>query len=98
MIDYLRLLKFVQPYWALLAVAIVCMLGSSLFSGASLGMIIPLVDKILAGKAIELPLSSHVPLFIKNFIEQINAWTPLQLLNRLILGLLFIFFFKEIFD
>ncbi len=61
-------------------------------------MIIPLVDKILAGKSIELPLATHAPLFLKNFISQVNTWSSIQLLNRLILGLLFIFFCKEIFD
>lgn len=78
--------------------AIFCMLGSSIFSGASLGMIIPLVDKILAGRAIEVPLASHIPLFLKNLIDQINSWSPLLLLNYMILTLLIIFFFKEIFD
>lgn len=96
--DYLRLIKWVKPYWGLLAAAVVCMLASSIFSGGSLGMIIPLVDKILAGKPIELPLATHAPLFFKNFISQINTWSSIQLLNRLILGVLFIFFFKEIFD
>ena len=96
--EYLRLIKWVRPYWWLFALAVLCMLGSSVFGGVSLGMIIPLVDKILAGKSIELPAATQVPLFLQNLIIRVNSWSALQLLNRLILSLIFIFLFKEIFD
>lgn len=48
--DYLRLLKFVKPYWGIFALAIVCMGFSALFDGVSLAMIVPLADKVLTNK------------------------------------------------
>ena len=40
--DYLKLLKFVRPYYGLFAIAIVCMGFSAIFDGVSLAMIVPL--------------------------------------------------------
>ncbi len=42
-----RILGFVKPYWKWMAAAFFCMLLFALFSGASLGMILPLFDDVL---------------------------------------------------
>ncbi|MFO8183572.1 MAG: ABC transporter ATP-binding protein [Candidatus Aegiribacteria sp.] len=43
----LRILSFVRPYWRWMTGAMLCMLFFALFSGASLGMILPLFDDVL---------------------------------------------------
>ena len=43
-----RVMHFARPYWRSISAAIVCMLLFALFSGASLGMILPLFDDVLA--------------------------------------------------
>ncbi|MBD3348101.1 MAG: ATP-binding cassette domain-containing protein [Candidatus Eisenbacteria bacterium] len=42
--NYLRLLRFVRPYWRRLLAALVCMTVFAVLSGASLGMILPFVN------------------------------------------------------
>jgi subfamily B ATP-binding cassette protein MsbA len=44
---YLRLLKFLKPYWGRFLFAIACMLFYSIFSLLSLGTIIPLLERVL---------------------------------------------------
>jgi len=43
----LRILSFVRPYWRWMTGAMLCMVFFALFSGASLGMILPLFDDVL---------------------------------------------------
>ncbi|MBN2587889.1 MAG: hypothetical protein JXR55_11400, partial [Candidatus Fermentibacteraceae bacterium] len=42
-----RILSYVKPYWKWMTGAMLCMLFFALFSGASLGMILPLFDDVL---------------------------------------------------
>lgn len=44
----LRILAFVRPYWKWMIGAVICMIFFAFFSGASLGMILPLFDDVLA--------------------------------------------------
>ena len=44
----LRVLSFVRPYWKWMAGAVICLLFFALFSGASLGMILPLFDDVFS--------------------------------------------------
>ncbi|MCD6094032.1 MAG: ATP-binding cassette domain-containing protein [Candidatus Omnitrophica bacterium] len=75
---YIRLLKFLKPYLAAFSVAIVCMFFSAAFSGVSLGMIVPLMDKIFSHQ--EIVISRSLPLFLKNFITKLNILSPSELL------------------
>jgi ABC-type multidrug transport system fused ATPase/permease subunit len=43
----LRILSYVRPYWKWMTGAMLCMILFALFSGASLGMILPLFDDVL---------------------------------------------------
>jgi len=93
---YFRMLKFVKPHAKILIIAFVCMLLSSLFDGASVGMIVPLVDKILAGKQIVLSDSTRVPAIITNLVDKINSLPRGTLLNYIILIVMIMVVFKEI--
>lgn len=44
----LRVLSFVRPYWKWMAGATICLVFFALFSGASLGMILPLFDDVFS--------------------------------------------------
>lgn len=44
-----RILSYTRPYWKWMIGAMLCMILFALFSGASLGMIIPLFDDVLGG-------------------------------------------------
>ena len=75
---YIRLLKFLKPYPVAFSAAIVCMFFSAAFSGVSLGMIVPLMDKIFSHQ--EIVINRSLPLFLKNFITKLNSLSPSELL------------------
>lgn len=91
---YLRLLGFLKPHLWILLTAFGVMLLSSLFDAVSLGMVIPLVDRILAGKPIALPASVTIPPAVQNLIDRLNQTPAVELLNRLTLALIVLFFLK----
>lgn len=95
--DYIRFLKFVKPHIWIMAIAVGCMIVSSGMGGVSLGMIIPLVDNILSGKAISIPGAQSPPVYLANLIDKINSIPRVVLLNWLILIIALIFFIKEMF-
>jgi len=95
--DYIRLIKLIRPHTGVLALAVTCMVATSLFGGASLGMIIPFVDNVISGSGIPIPQDMNIPPFITNFIEQLNSLSPQVLLNRLIIWVVVIFLLKEVF-
>ena len=93
--EYLKLLRFIKPYWYILALAALCMGVSTLFEGVSLGMIVPLSDRVLTNKEIIIP--GQLPQFIANFIAKINALEPAVLLKNMVVFLVILFFLKGIF-
>jgi len=76
----------------------ICMVASSAFSGVSLGMIIPLVDNIVAGKKIPIPASINLPPAIKGLVNAVNGMAPMALLNRMIIIILVMWFLKNVFE
>ena len=95
--DYIRFLKFLKPYIWIMVIAIVCMIISSSMGGVSLGMLIPLVDNILTGRAISVPGVQNLPEFLANLIDNVNSIPKASLLNWLIFIIALIFLIKEIF-
>jgi len=93
--DYLKLLKFVRPYYGLFALAIVCMGFSAIFDGVSLAMIVPLADKVLTNKKIIIP--AKLPDFLANFVAKINSTPPEVLLTYMVASVLLLFFLKGVF-
>jgi len=93
--DYLRLFRFVKPYWALFSAAVFCMAVSALFDGVSLAMMVPLADKVMTNKQIILP--GAVPGFLAQFIAFLNNMPQQTLLNYLAVSIIILFFLKEVF-
>ncbi|MFZ2603120.1 MAG: ABC transporter ATP-binding protein [Candidatus Omnitrophota bacterium] len=93
--EYLRLLKFGKPYLGKFFLATICMGFSAVFDGVQLAMIVPVADKVLSNKRIIIP--AKLPLFLANFVENINNTPPAVLLNYIALGVILLFFFKGIF-
>jgi len=93
--DYLKLLKFVRPYYGLFGIAIVCMGFSAIFDGVSLAMMVPLADKVLTNKKIIVP--AKLPDFLANFVDKINNTSPEVLLSYMVISVLVLFFLKGVF-
>lgn len=92
--NYKRLLGFVKPHLGLLGAAGALMALSSAFSGASLGIFVPLVDKVLGGK--EIITSPNAPQFFQGVIAYVNSLPRLDLLNRLVAAFLTLYILKEL--
>ncbi|KJJ84570.1 xenobiotic-transporting ATPase [Candidatus Omnitrophus magneticus] len=95
--NYTRFLKFINPHLGIFFLAIICMILSTIFGASPIGMIIPLVDTIIAGKAISIPNGVILPPFAVDLIKHINAMPKIELLNIMAVGLLVMFFLKELF-
>ncbi len=93
---YFRLLKLVRPHLGVLFLAAACMLVSTLFDGVSLGLLVPLADRVLNNKEIIIT-SAALPEVIEGAIAKLNATPPLTLLNVMVVSILALFFFKGIF-
>lgn len=94
-----RLLLWIKPHLGILLLAIAAMIMNSLLSGLPIiGLIIPFVDTILAGKPIVVPHAERLPQFVLGFISQINALPKARLLDLLIIWTLSIAFFRLVFE
>ena len=61
-------------------------------------MIIPLVDKIIAGNKIVIPHSELLPQFVKNIVESANAMSRMDLLNRMAIIFIVLWLLKNFFE
>ncbi|MBI5124179.1 MAG: ABC transporter ATP-binding protein [Candidatus Omnitrophica bacterium] len=82
----------------ILILATLCMIGTSAFSGVSIGMIIPLIDNIVTGKKMVIPAGVLVPGQIKSLIDTINAMSPMDLLNRMTILVMIFWFLRNFFE
>ncbi len=98
MTQYNRLIRFVIPHAWILALAGVCMITSSAFSGVSIGMIIPLVDNIITGKKIIIPQGIVLPSVIRNLVDIANNMSPMVLLNKMIIFVMILWLLKNFFE
>lgn len=87
-----------MPHVWILALAALCMIASSAFSGVSISMIIPLVDNIIAGKSIVIPQGVVLPPIIKNLVDTANSMSPIQLLNRMMVIVMTLWLLKNFFE
>ncbi len=92
---YLRFLKFLKPHLLIFIAAIFCMVISSILSGMSLGIIVPITDNILGSKSIHIP--QGLPEFLKGFVTYVNSLPKWELLNKIAILIIIIFFIKGIF-
>ncbi|RKY45073.1 MAG: hypothetical protein DRP80_00545 [Candidatus Omnitrophota bacterium] len=93
--EYFKLLKFVKKEIGLLILAFICMGISTIFNGASLGMIIPVADKVLTNKKIIVP--HKLPDFLNSLIDKINSLEPLFLLKVIAFSIVVLFILKGLF-
>ncbi len=92
--EYFKLLAFAKSYKGMLGLAIFCMAISTIFEGASLGMIVPLSDRVLTNKKIVIP--GKLPQFLSSLIEKFNEIDPLVFLQFMIIFMIVLFFFKAV--
>ncbi len=79
------MISFVKPHLGDMSVAYLSMFMNSLLSGLpAVGLIIPFVDTVLAGKPIVIPHQERIPPFLLDRVYQINAISRWDLLNFLI--------------
>lgn len=95
--DYRRLVGYVKPHLGTLLLAIFFMILSSITDVLSLGMIIPLVDRIIRGQKIILTTSVHVPQFISNIVDRLNSIAPVTFLTNLVIFAIVVTIIKELF-
>jgi len=93
--DWLKLLQFVRPYKWLFVAASICMGFSAVFDGVSLGMMVPLADRVLTNKKIIVP--TKLPHCLVGFVDKINNTPPETLLNYMVVIVLLLFLLKGIF-
>ena len=78
---YRRMISYVKPHLNRLYLAFGAMVVNSFLSGLPIiGLIIPFVDTILAGKPVVIPENKHIPPFVLDMIHQVNSLPRLELL------------------
>ena len=96
--EYTRIFRFIKPHIGILLLAIFSMFISSLMGGVSIGMLIPFVDKVITGKQIALASGVHLPAFLNDIVNKINAKDSLPLLNLIVAVLVTAFLIKQTFE
>lgn len=96
--DYTRLIRFVLPHIWVLALAVLCMIGTSAFSGVSISMIIPLIDNIITGKKMAIPAGIFVPEQLKSLITYVNSLSAMELLNRMTILVMVFWLLRNFFE
>ncbi len=93
------MISLVWPHRLVLAMAVFAMVMNSALAGLPfVGLIIPFVDTILAGKPIVIPHEEQVPRVILDFIYGMNALPRERLLNYLIFWTILLSFFRLVFE
>jgi subfamily B ATP-binding cassette protein MsbA len=96
--EYIRLIKFVMPHIWVLALATLCMIGTSVFSGVSISMIIPLIDNVITGKKMAIPASVAVPDQVRSVVGLVNSMSPMDLLNWMTIFVMIFWLFRNLFE
>ena len=97
--NYRRMISSVKPHSGRLSFAFFTMVMNSLMGGLPfIGLIIPFVDTVLAGRPIIIPHENQIPRVIVDFIYQVNSLSRWKLLNLLILWTIALSFFRLLFE
>ncbi|MGB2661230.1 MAG: ABC transporter ATP-binding protein [Candidatus Omnitrophota bacterium] len=96
--NYVRFMKLILPHGGIFAMAVLCMILSTLFSASPLGLIIPLVDKIITGKEILIPEGVNPPQVLVDIVQKVNELPALKLLNIMTLMIVLLFLLKGLFE
>jgi len=90
--EYLKLIKFSKAYVGVLALAALCMGASTIFEGISLGMIVPMSDRVLTNKEIVIP--GELPHFLASIVDKLNSIDPLTFLKLIAIFIPILFLLK----
>ncbi|MBP7088451.1 MAG: ABC transporter ATP-binding protein [Candidatus Omnitrophica bacterium] len=93
--DYFKLLKFIASYKGILFLAAFFMGASTLFDGISLGMIIPISDRVLTNQEIIIP--GKLPPFMSFVVDKLNSIKPLDFLTLIVIFIPILFILKGVF-
>jgi subfamily B ATP-binding cassette protein MsbA len=96
MSPYRRLLGLIKPYWGRLGVAMICMMGVSLLTGAQAFLVKPVINGILLK-------SQQIPQSVRNIIIQLRLDSLLlkegmEMLLLLPIAIILLFLFKGTFE
>jgi len=83
--DYFSMLRFTKPHRKVFALAVFFMLCTALFDCVSIGMILPMIDKIIIGKEMVFPYK--LPAFADAAVQYVNAmsrWTLLYIMGYVV--------------
>ncbi len=89
------MLRFAKSYRWVLGLAAFCMGISTIFEGASLGMIVPLSDRVLTNKPIVIP--GKLPSVLSAIVEKFNSIEPLTFLKFIVIFMPLLFLLKGLF-
>jgi len=93
--EYKRMFGYIKPHMSVFVVALIFVIIATVVgNAASIGMVIPLVDRILGSGGII--VSERAPVFLQGFIDRINGIPRLTLLNYLALWLLLFSVVREV--
>ena len=82
--DYRRLFRFARPYYGLLVLSGFFMGIVTLLDIFRLGAIVPIIDRVFTNKPIVFT-QGKLPLFIENILNQLNSFSPLNVLYLLLI-------------
>lgn len=92
---YVRLLKFMKPHLNIFILAVFFMIASALFDSISLGVLVPLSDKVLGQQKIV--FNKQLPEFLTKIIDKVNNTPASVMLNIVVVVILIVFVLKGIF-
>lgn len=93
--DYFSMLKFAKPHRKVFALAIFFMMCTALFDCVSIGMILPLTDKVIIGREMVFPYK--LPGFAEAMVKYINSMSRATLLYIMGYAIAILFFLKGLF-
>lgn len=93
--DYFSMLRFTKPHRKVFALAVLFMMFTALFDCVSIGMILPMTDRVMIGKEIVFP--HKLPQFAERLISFVNGIPRWNLLYFMGYGIAILFFFKGLF-
>ena len=103
--EYWRLLAYLKPYWFRLTFTVFCVVSFSVLDGASMSLSVPLLKVLFEGgqSPVEAAGGQAEGFFEKfEFLSRIQALIleggPLEVLSRIVILIVLIFFLKNLFD
>jgi subfamily B ATP-binding cassette protein MsbA len=81
---YFRLIHYVRMHTRMFILSVSSMLLTSLFKTSPITMLIPIIDRIIADRPVELPNTKGIPTFVLDLVARINEMPRMTMLNFII--------------